>query len=114
MKETTIFREAFGNSPMIRVLDFLLEGRELDYSLTDISKGAGVGWTTLHRLWARLLKFKVVEKTRNIGRAKLFRINKESEFVKNLVTCYDSLLLHHAQKSISEKVKNKKELTGSH
>ena len=45
MKETTIFREALGDSPVIRVLDFLIEGRGLDYSLTDIAENANIGWT---------------------------------------------------------------------
>ena len=52
--ETTVFTEALGDSPVIRVLGFLLEGRELDYSLSDIAEGANIGWTTLHRIWAKL------------------------------------------------------------
>ena len=73
MKETTIFRAALGDSPVIRVLDFLIEGRGLDYSLTDITENANIGWTTLHRIWDRLLRLKIVVPTREIGRAKLFK-----------------------------------------
>jgi len=78
MKETTIFREALGDSPVIRVLDFLIEGRGLDYSLTDIAKNANIGWTTLHRIWDNLLRLNIVIPTRKIGRAKLFKLNEEN------------------------------------
>ena len=60
MKETTIFREALGDTPVIRVIEFLIEGRELDYSLTDIAENSNIGWTTLHRIWDNLLKFEIL------------------------------------------------------
>jgi len=89
---TTIFREALGDSPVIRVLDFLIEGRGLDYSLTDIAENANIGWTTLHRIWDKLLKLGIVKPTREIGRAKLFKLNEENVAVKQLIKVYDTLL----------------------
>lgn len=35
------FREAFEDSPAIRVLDLLIEGRGLEYSLSDIAENGG-------------------------------------------------------------------------
>lgn len=98
MNETTIFREALGDSPVIRVLDFLIEGRGLDYSLTDIAENSGIGWTTLHRIWDSLIKFKIVIPTREIGRAKLFKLNLENPAVKELVKVYDTLLYQETEK----------------
>ena len=91
MKETTIFREALGDSPVIRVLDFLIEGRGLDYSLTDIAENSKIGWTTLHRIWDKLLRLEMVIPTREIGRAKLFKLNEDSNTVKGLIRLYDTL-----------------------
>lgn len=105
MKETTIFREALGDSPVIRVLDFLIEGRGLDYSLTDIADNANIGWTTLHRIWDNLLKLEMVKPTRKIGRAKLFKLNEENLAVKELIKVYDTLLYQETEKHLSEKVK---------
>jgi len=98
MKETTIFREALGNSPVIRVLDFLIEGRGLDYSLSDIAENSNIGWTTLHRIWDKLLKFGIVKQTRSIGRAKLFKLNEENPVVKELIRLYDTLLHKETEK----------------
>jgi len=107
MKETTIFREALGNSPVIRVLDFLIEGRGLDYSLSDIAENAGIGWTTLHRIWDNLLKYKIVTFTREIGRAKLFKLNEENPSVKELIKLYDTLLYQETERYFEQKIKVK-------
>ncbi len=98
MEETTIFREALGNSPVIKVLDFLIEGRDLDYSLTDIAENSNIGWTTLHRIWDNLLTYKIVVPTREIGRAKLFKLNLENPAVKELIKVYDTLLYQETEK----------------
>ena len=104
MKETTIFREALGDSPVIRVLDFLIEGRRLDYSLSDIAENANIGWTTLHRIWDNLVKIGFVKQTRTIGRAKLFILNEDNPAVKELVQLYDTLLYQETEKHLSKKV----------
>ena len=106
MEETTIFREALGNSPVIKVLDFLIEGRDLDYSLTDIAENSNIGWTTLHRIWDNLLKYKLVVATREIGRAKLFKLNLDNPTVKELIKVYDTLLYQETEKYFAEPVDN--------
>jgi hypothetical protein len=105
MEETTIFRSALGDSPKIRVLDFLIEGRELDYSLTDIAENSNIGWTTLHRIWDNLLKLKIVKPTREIGRAKLFTLNIENPAVKDMIKLYDTLIYQQSEKALSHELK---------
>jgi hypothetical protein len=104
MKEATIFREALGDSPVIRVIDFLIEGRGLDYSLTDIAENANIGWTTLHRIWDNLLRLNIVVPTRKIGRAKLFKLNEKNPAVKELIKLYDTLLYLETEKYFTKKV----------
>ena len=104
MKEITIFREALGDSPVIRVLDFLIEGRGLDYSLTDIAENANIGWMTLHRMWDNLLRLNIVVPTREIGRAKLFKLNQENPAVEKLIKLYDTLLYLETEKYFTKKV----------
>jgi len=89
----TLFRKALGNTPKIKVLEFLIEGRELDYSLSDIAEGAGIGRVTLFRIWDDLLKNEIVVPTRQIGNAKLFKLNTNNTFVKKLVELFDEIIL---------------------
>ncbi|MBI2659848.1 helix-turn-helix domain-containing protein [Candidatus Woesearchaeota archaeon] len=104
MKQSTIFKETLGDTLVIRVLDFLIEGRGLDYSLSDIAEKSSIGRTTLHRIWDRLLKTGMVKPTREIGRAKLFKLNEENPAVKELIKFYDTLLYQHTEKHLSKKL----------
>ena len=104
MENTTIFRETLGDTPVIRVLDFLIEGRGLDYSLSDIAENSNIGWTTLHRIWDNMLKLGIVKPTREIGRAKLFKLNEENSAVKDLIKLYDTLLYQHTEKHLSKRI----------
>ena len=91
--EETIFAKAIGNTPRVKVLEFLIEGRELDYSLSDIAEGSGIGRTTLFRIWIDFENLKFVKQTRVIGNAKLFKLNLENEFIKKLVELFDVLII---------------------
>ena len=109
MTEKTLFREFVGEYPGIRLLEFLIEGRFFDYTLTDIAEKAGVSWRTLHRIWPNFVKNKIVIITRTIGRAKLYKLNMENTAVIKLVELFDNLL----EQSI-DKVPTKEKLAVRH
>lgn len=88
----TLFRRALGDTPKIRVLEFLIEGRELDYSISDIAEGAEIGRATLFRIFDDLLKTKIIVPTREIGNAKLFKLNIKNSFVQKLVEIFDEVI----------------------
>ena len=79
------FRLIFGYSPIVKVIDFFLDNREFDYSMTDIAKNSDIGWSTLHGFWKDMVKLGVVTKTRRIGRAELYKLNAASPVVKKLI-----------------------------
>jgi hypothetical protein len=102
MKEESIFLEHVGDNPRMRVLQYLIEGRDFDYTLTDMIH-AGVSWGTLNQLIPKLLELKIVVKTRKIGRATLYQINKNNPTAKQLITLYDHLILqdlHERQEKV--------------
>jgi len=101
--EPTIFRELFGDTPKIRVLEYLLEGRELDHSIGDIAEGDGINRVTLFRLWPEIEKSKLAVYTRNIGNAKLFKLNVKNLYVKGLIELFDKLLTEEFKKTSVEK-----------
>ena len=92
MKEESIFLNYVGDNPRMRILQYLIEGRDFDYTLTDLLN-AGVSWGTLNTLVPKLLELGIVVKTRKIGRATLYKINRENVAVKQLIYLYDNLLL---------------------
>ena len=92
MKEESIFLDYVGDNPRMRILQYFIEGRDFDYTLTDLLN-AGVSWGTLNTLVPKLLELGIIIKTRKIGRATLYKINQENIAVKQLVELYDNLLL---------------------
>jgi len=89
----TLFKETFGDTPKTRVLEFLIEGRELDYSISDIAEGAEIGRTTLFRIWEDLKKADIIKHTRIIGNARLYQLNIQNPFVKKTVEAFDELIM---------------------
>ena len=81
----------------------MLEGRELDHSIGDIAEGAGINRVTLFRLWPEIEKSKLIINTRNIGNAKLFKLNIKNSYVLNLMEMFDKLISEEFKKSILEK-----------
>lgn len=92
MNEESIFLEHVGDNPRMRILQYLIEGREFDYTLTDMLN-AGVSWGTLNQLVPALAELGIVVRTRKIGRATLYKINVQNEVAKQLIHLYDTLIL---------------------
>lgn len=85
MEDKSVFVEYFGDYPLIRVLDFLILGRDMDYSMTEIARNSCVGWTAFSELWPRLVEKGIVVFTRKIGNAQLFALNAKNPWVKGLI-----------------------------
>ena len=103
MKEESIFLDYMGDNPRMRVLQYLIEGRGLDYTLTDMLN-AEVRLKALNSLIPKLLKLRIIIKTRKIGRATLYKINQDNMVVKQLVKLYDTLLYQETEKLFSKKI----------
>ena len=52
----SVFLDKFGDYPINRVLDFLVIFNEFDYSIVDIAKNSGVGYSTLKILMKELIR----------------------------------------------------------
>jgi Fe2+ or Zn2+ uptake regulation protein len=76
--------DIFGDYPQVKVLDFLIENRDHDYSLSDIARGSNVARPTLYEIVDGLIELGVIEETRRIGNARMFGMNKKSPIVKSL------------------------------
>ncbi|MEK6834879.1 MAG: hypothetical protein AABX61_01300 [Nanoarchaeota archaeon] len=84
----SVFLEKFGDYPINRILDFLVVFNAFDYSIVDIAKNSGVGYSTLKILMKDLIKNKIVVQSRNVGKSKMFKLNNESIIVKRFIQFY--------------------------
>ena len=93
METSSLFINFMGDSPMIKILDYLLTERELDFSITDMADNSGIGRATLYRIWDKLMKNEIIVHTRVVGKAKLFKLNTANTKIKKLMEIYDMLTL---------------------
>ncbi|MBN2013645.1 MAG: helix-turn-helix transcriptional regulator [Candidatus Altiarchaeota archaeon] len=86
-----------GDHPSIRILDFLIDNKNFDYSKTDACEGANVSPGSLYKIWHNLEESEIVVKTRQYGATKLYRLNKENPLVKKLLELDLELCRQYAQ-----------------
>lgn len=81
----SLFLKVVGKTPQLKVIDFLIENHIFDYSKSEISEAAGVSRMTLDKIWGELVSNGIIQKTRKIGRATLYKLNTESPVVLGLM-----------------------------
>ncbi len=76
--EISNFIKAFGDTPINRLWDYLVDSRGLfDFSMTDASAGAGVSWNTLKPIFEAFVRDGIIKETRKIGRATMYKLNQD-------------------------------------
>ena len=86
------FSKIFGNSPRIRVLEFFLEARGLDYSYGDVYKWKEISRTTAYFLFDQLKNERYIVFTRRLGNKNLYKLNEKNGEVKILINCFNDVL----------------------
>ena len=103
METKTIFLQIFGESPILKVLDFLIVNEDFDYSMTDIANYSGIGYSTLKLFWRKLEENNIIKQTRVVGRAKMYTLNFDSPIAKKFRDFYWEI----TKQSIRDEVKEK-------
>ncbi len=79
---STTLTSVFGEHPEVRVVEFLAQHREFDYTITEISRNAGVSRPASYKTVDRLIAHGVIEKTRRVGASSFYRLNVDHPVVK--------------------------------
>ena len=84
--DETAFVKVLGNSPIIKLLDFLIMERGLwDYSIRELSRNTGISWQTIDKLIEGFLKAGIVKKTRRVATADMYMLNEENPISQSLI-----------------------------
>ena len=96
-KDESVLIQYVGNTPKLRVIDFLIDNMPLDYSKKEIIEGSCISKTTFFKIWKDFTKFGILKPTRKYGKAQLYTINKGDVFVKNLLALEFALANEYAE-----------------
>ncbi len=80
----SILIDMFGKSPEVRLLDFFLDHPLNDFMQSELAERTGMNKRTIKRVLGQMLELKSIVITRTIGKAVLYRINHESDVVKEI------------------------------
>ena len=94
-----------GNTVRNRIWNFLIVHSEFDYSMKDIAKFSEISYTALKEIWKELIKRDIVIHTRDVGKAKMYKLNRENPQVEKFVEFYWSVINSEADKKIKEEMK---------
>jgi hypothetical protein len=100
----TLLLKYLGPSPILRIIDFFLDNPLFDYSKNDIVKNLEMGRVTFFKYWIELEKSGAVKMTRRVGRATMYKLDRENEVVKHLIKL-DMALAKRAMGKASEQYK---------
>lgn len=81
----SLFLKHLGDTPQLRMLDFLIDNHMFDFPVTEIARGANVSYNSLMTFFPAFIASGIVIKTRRIGKSNYFQLNVENVFVKNLI-----------------------------
>ncbi len=81
----SVLLEYFGDTPKLRLLDFLIGNHFFDFNMTDMAKEANISYNSLKTFFDEFLKKGIVVKTRKVGKSEMFKLNMDNSMVKNLV-----------------------------
>lgn len=98
----SLFLKQFGDTPQLRVLDFLIDNQFFDFPMTEIARGSNVSYNSLKKFFNNLISSEVITKTRRIGKSDYFKININNSFVNNLIKLDWILSKKHALGSPEE------------
>jgi len=84
----SVFLKQEGDTPKNRIWSFLIIHSEYDYSMKEIAKYSKVGYTTLKKIWKEFREKNIVIKTRDVGKAKMYKLNLKNPIVEKFIDFY--------------------------
>ncbi|MBS3127619.1 hypothetical protein J4410_00570 [Candidatus Woesearchaeota archaeon] len=92
------FLKLEGNTVRNRIWNFLIMHSEFDYSMKDIANYAEVSYTAFKEIWKDFVKRDIVKYKRNVGKAKLYILNRENHQVEKFIDYYWSVVHQEVEK----------------
>lgn len=102
-EEQSLLIKTLGDTPKLRIVDFLIDNMLFDFSKKEIIEGSGLTKPTFYKYFECLVKDKIVIVSRIFGKTKLYKLNKENPQVKALLELDLNLSKNYAAK-IEEKL----------
>lgn len=103
--EDSLLIKALGYSPKMRIIDIFMTNPYFDFSREELVKELGMSKQTLYKNFKDLEELGIVKVSRKIGRAIMYRINRDHPLVKRLDDIVNEMSLKIAEKELEKQAK---------
>lgn len=114
-KFITSFREIYGDTIEMKVLEYCLEYGSLDFAAGDLAKEINVSRPKVYEIISIFLKKGYLTKSRIVGRTQLFALNRNNCIIKihlrNFAECLSSIIDEHSKQNNIRLVSSSKNST---
>ncbi len=83
--EKSAFLEQLGDTPQLRVIDFLIGEHFFDFPLTEIARKSEISYNSLKSFFDKLLETGLIIKTRRIGKSDYYKLDEQNQIVQNMI-----------------------------
>jgi len=84
-EDKSFFLECLGDTPQLRVIDFLIENHFFDFPMTEIARGSNVSYNSIKLFFDNFIEKGIIKKTRKLGKSDYYQLNLDNVFVKTLM-----------------------------
>ena len=104
MEEKSLLLNLTGDMPLFKIVDFLLDNKGMDFSKTDIAKGAEISRASLFNYWAELERHGIVRTTRSFGKTKLYTLNSKNPVTQKIIELEKTLIAEALEKAKKKEI----------
>jgi len=89
--------KAFGYSPKLRIIDIFLTNPYFDFSREELAKELGMSKQTIYNSFKDFEELGILKISRKIGRAVMYKVNRQHPLVKRLNEIINEISLQIAE-----------------
>ncbi|MFQ6120737.1 MAG: hypothetical protein ACE5KE_12750 [Methanosarcinales archaeon] len=76
--------DLFDKIETIKVLDFLMDEWDIDFSIDDIARETDLNWKSVAEVLPKIVEMGLIKYCRSIGKEKFYKINQNSDLFRGL------------------------------
>lgn len=84
MNEESLLLKLYGNSPQMRILDYLMEFPKNKFTKNEILENIGMSKTTVYKYFDHLLEYGLIKQTEKIRKAQPYSIDMDNPIIQTM------------------------------
>lgn len=104
MDDKSLLLKLTGDLPLFKIIDFLLDNKGMDFTKTDIAKGAEISRASLFNYWEALESHGILQRTRSFGKTKLYTINSKNPIARRIIDLEKELIAEALEKAKKKEI----------